>query len=301
MTGHSGAVALRTSGNTVVVWPRALGKIGGGSGTTCYVAEWEEPIRFDVTGVGSFRGDELRVLAENQEAPLDFIDSLTLQAARIPEITIVEAEGTYDCNHNGVGDDLDIANGTSVDADADGVPDECRNPPADLEIRLDTGFDEAAGALLPRGAADPDWTVVDADPPAAAKVVVQPVAAWATPLPDSAWISIQPQRGSSVPGLDRPQFERCFCLGAAAGEVVFDLALYADDEATVLLNGQTIAGPGGGFSAASRFDVEYSETLGSGLLQVGENCLTVEVDDRGGFVTGLDLAGTIRAARGVCP
>ncbi|NJL30038.1 MAG: hypothetical protein HC897_20155 [Thermoanaerobaculia bacterium] len=131
VSGHSGTVALRGGGNTIVIWPVAIGKIGGGSTSTCFAAEWDRTITFEIHGVGSFQGDELRVLAEHQEAPLDFIDSLTLQAARIPELTIIEAAGTYDCNHNDVDDALDIAGGFSSDVDADGVPDECRRPLGD--------------------------------------------------------------------------------------------------------------------------------------------------------------------------
>jgi len=35
---------------------------------------------------------------------------------------------TYDCNGNGVADDVDIQTGTSSDCDADGLPDECQPP-----------------------------------------------------------------------------------------------------------------------------------------------------------------------------
>ncbi len=37
----------------------------------------------------------------------------------------IGADEIYDCNNNGVADDLDLDNGTLTDADADGVPDEC--------------------------------------------------------------------------------------------------------------------------------------------------------------------------------
>jgi len=33
--------------------------------------------------------------------------------------------GDYDCNGNGVGDAIDIQNGTSVDSNGNGIPDEC--------------------------------------------------------------------------------------------------------------------------------------------------------------------------------
>jgi hypothetical protein len=35
--------------------------------------------------------------------------------------------GDYDCNSNGVGDAIDIASGTSVDGNGNGIPDECED------------------------------------------------------------------------------------------------------------------------------------------------------------------------------
>ena len=49
------------------------------------------------------------------DADLDWL----VQAYEMPET------GNADCNGNGVADVRDIARGTSLDADADGVPDEC--------------------------------------------------------------------------------------------------------------------------------------------------------------------------------
>jgi hypothetical protein len=40
--------------------------------------------------------------------------------------------GDYDCNSNGVGDAQDIANGTSVDANLNGIPDECEEYSTDV-------------------------------------------------------------------------------------------------------------------------------------------------------------------------
>ena len=111
---------------------------------------------------------------------------------------------------------------------------------------------------------------------------------------------MDPDSGTSVPGLDRPHFQTCFCLGAGATEVRLDLDLYADDQATVFLNCEPIAGPGGGFNTPSPFSVHYSELFGQGLLQAGENCLLVEVNDSGGVVTGLDLTGSLRVENGSC-
>ncbi len=48
-----------------------------------------------------------------------------------------------DCNGNGVDDMIDLMNGTSVDDDGDGVPDECRTPPCPADFDGD-GFVNAA-------------------------------------------------------------------------------------------------------------------------------------------------------------
>ena len=39
---------------------------------------------------------------------------------------------TFDCNANGIDDAVDIAIGSSSDADLDGVPDECQVAPGDF-------------------------------------------------------------------------------------------------------------------------------------------------------------------------
>lgn len=45
--------------------------------------------------------------------------------AELPALTTGPAQGPADCNSNGISDDLDIANGTSLDCNGNGVPDEC--------------------------------------------------------------------------------------------------------------------------------------------------------------------------------
>jgi len=298
VSGHQGTVTL-AGNNGVVTWPAAVSKLGGDGGTTCYAPEWDEPIRITIPGTGTFVGDELRVLAETDET-LDFISSFRLQAAQISKIVVVEAEAVYDCNDNGVPDAFDVTNGTSFDANFDGIPDECQASPGDLVVLLNTGFDEAADTVLSPPATDDDWTVINADPPRRGRIVANPVAAWAAAQPDSAWISVNRNRGQSVPGLERPQFETCFCLGEGASAAALDLELFADDRATVFLNGGHVAGPDGGFNTPEPFSVHYSETVGEGLLRTGENCLQVEVDDFGGVFTGLNLVGTLRVGNGAC-
>jgi hypothetical protein len=55
--------------------------------------------------------------------------SLTSLAARPPAAAPreVRAAPMYDCNDNGVEDAVDIAIGSSIDANRDGIPDECQS------------------------------------------------------------------------------------------------------------------------------------------------------------------------------
>ncbi len=304
VTGNAAPLAFTSGINVIVIWPRSISKIGGGGGTTCFVSEWDHPIEIAVPGAGTFQGDELRVLAENQEAPLDFIDSFSIQAARIPEIVLVEAEATYDCNHNGVPDSLDIEIGASFDFDADGVPDECQADQS-LTVDLNTGFDQTSDTLLPvgtlpAGTEDDDWRLVSPAPERPAKVVINQSPQWAAALPQTRWLSVNPNRGISLPGVANLEFERCFCLAAGASDVQLDLQVRADDRAVVRLNGETLAGPGGGFRGAQPLAVQRGGVVGDGLFVAGENCLQIEVLDTGGVLTGFNLAGTLTSPDGAC-
>jgi hypothetical protein len=58
------------------------------------------------------------------------------------------SEGTNDCNQNGVPDDCDIADGTSVDADRDGRPDECYPPACVADLTGDGTVGAADIAVL---------------------------------------------------------------------------------------------------------------------------------------------------------
>lgn len=68
----------------------------------------------------------------------------------------------------------------------------------------------------------------------------------------------------------------------------------------VRLNGQTLAGLGGGFAAATPLSVRRAGAVGDGLFVVGDNRLEVEVRDPGGVVTGFDLAGSVTGSAGAC-
>ena len=69
-----------------------------------------------------------------------------IQGAGIPDCNTngihdgCEIDASSDCNTNGVLDSCDIASGTSLDANSDGVPDEC-GPPAQTYVRGDVNAD----------------------------------------------------------------------------------------------------------------------------------------------------------------
>ncbi len=199
----------------------------------------------------------------------------------------------------------EVSGGASTDRDSDGVPDECQNLPDDLSLILNTGFDQIAKLLLPEGELpdgtdDDDWVFVNTETPRPAKVVIDPVAQWPDPLSDSLWISVDPDRGSSVPGLSKPILEHCFCLAPEARNPEIRLQLLADDRATVFLNDSLLAGPGGDFASGEPLTVIHQDNSKIQLFRPGINCLSVELDDSGGVVTGLNLIGTIPADNGVC-
>jgi hypothetical protein len=248
-------------------------------------------------------GDELIFVFEAPALARPVIDRLRFRAAGIPEVVFTTIEGTItDCNGNGVSDGLDLADGTSADADSSGVPDECEVPVQPLDLSLDTAFSEADGRLVAPRAKDDDWRIVDAGGSfLPARRVAHPNGGWNAPLPGSDWISLDGNRGASAPGFETLVFERCFCLLGGAHDVSLAIDLFADDRATVFLNGEPIGGPGGAFNAAAPLSVRYGGHLGDGLFRAGENCVQVAVEDSGGVVTGLDLAGRVFAEAGACP
>lgn len=169
----------------------------------------------------------------------------------------------------------------------------------DIDISLVTGWDEDARARLPRGTADDDWTVaVGAGAARPAVLVAQPPAAWPRFRP-SEWLSANTS-GASQAGAATMRFERCFCLAADATNAKLTMRLWADDQATVLLNGVTIAGPAGQFRRAQPLSVLHMGTVGSSLFQTGNNCVAVVVDDIRQLFVGLDVAGSVWVDQGKC-
>jgi|GEM_PF-2504971 len=241
--------------------------------------------------------DEIRLVPEDGTGDVGNLDHVRIEGAGLDTLSIETADLSFDCNGNGRRDREDIDLGDSLDLDRDGRPDECGAGGAG-SVQLSTGADPATGDVLAPGAADPAWTVETVGAPA--RVVERPNGLWADALPGSAWVSVDPVRGTSVPGAPVLSFRRCFCLANAPGAVRLSASLFADDLATALLNGTPVAGPGGKFWGPDPLEIDLSGAVGDGLFQAGENCLDVQVDDQGGVVTGLDLAGEVRADGGFC-
>lgn len=98
----------------------------------------------------------------------------------------------------------------------------------------------------------------------------------------------------------RDRYRRCFCIGAGAKEATLDVSLWADDWASLLLNGVPISRPGGHYTAASPLSVHLNGAVGSGgPFTVGTNCLVAVVHESG-TKTGLDLFGSVQAVGGAC-
>jgi hypothetical protein len=127
--------------------------------------------------------------------------------------------------------------------------------------------------------------------------VVSPYSGWQT-LPGSSWISVDANRGS-LGGNYSYDFPFCVCKD---GKHVLNLSLYADNGATVLLNGNQIFATTGvyNFTGAPKV-VNYSWASGPGT-----NTLRVVVNNQSS-VTGLDavlqIAGATagRCARAIGP
>jgi hypothetical protein len=173
-------------------------------------------------------------------------------------------------------------------------------------LPLNTGVDPA-GALLPGGAPDPRWILLE-DPfastvePRPADVLINPNAAWAT-LPQSQWISSQANSSQTTNG--NYFYQACFCLRDGFKNASLKLDLRADDIADVFLNNtlaqiksSTPPAPilqGAASSFSSSHNPDHLVYTGPSF-KFGENCLIVRVRNTAGVATGLDLVGSITAA-----
>lgn len=285
------------------VWPSGGGAeiVPAGEGETlAFTLSGGEPVSWQLPDGTSITGERLRLTPEDGGAGEVSLQRLELRLANIPSIEVTGTSIFHDCNRNGTPDAEDIATGVSEDANGDGRPDECEGA-TDVNVSLNTGFDQVAGAPLPfgelpDGTDDDEWRIVAPGADRPAKVVIGPF--WNNALPDTRWISSDPNSGVSIPNAPGLVFQRCFCIAETADAIELDLQLRADNEATVLLNGRHIAS-GGVFNDANPLRISLDGRAGDGVFVAGENCLIVDVRDDG-VVGGLTLAGTVKAQRGAC-
>lgn len=87
--GNSQSVDI-SAPDSAFPWPIAADKIGGTGTTTCYVLEWPQDVSIGISTKQEIVGDELRILAENQNERLAHLDSFTVQTMAIPRLTIVD-------------------------------------------------------------------------------------------------------------------------------------------------------------------------------------------------------------------
>lgn len=259
---------------------------------------FKTPFQFALAGIsGTYNADEVRIYPENgignrvQPSGLDFV------AHGPTRVTLTDLHIDADCNDNGVADSIDIANRTSIDADSNGIPDECEGRPPNVAVSLNTGLDQDAGLLLPVGALpngtdDEDWLVTSPGPAHPAKVVINPY--WPAPFSNSRWISFNADRGKSPAGTNTYVYQRCFELGSSATNIVVDLRMKADNEAAVFVNNRKLA-EGGAFFNPYSLGVHQSGAVGDGLFVTGTNCVRVEVKDFG-VVTGFTMTGNVTAS-----
>jgi len=106
------------------------------------VARWAEVIVSPITGTGSSSTviDLAQALADSTGGQRFSSTSPTIDIAEgIVDIVLDACRTFSDCNGNGTLDECDIAQGTSLDEDLDGVPDECATATA-VPSRSTLGF-----------------------------------------------------------------------------------------------------------------------------------------------------------------
>jgi len=170
------------------------------------------------------------------------------------------------------------------------------NPCAAASVSLDTGFNHVTNGLLAIGAADSFWTVLsDADvgttePRPATVIGKHP--AWAQPMTNSQWISSYANAANDRNGTY--EFQTRFCLSAGWSNAVLQLALRADDRATVLLNQEQIGttATSGSFNSTLPTTIVVNDQT---KFVTGSNLLVVRVENVYAVAMGLNLTGSVSA------
>lgn len=145
---------------------------------------------------------------------------------------------------------------------------------ANFDDHFNSAWNETSGTVNASGVQDDDWTLTALWPIApcttsTGAVVTQsypemfppthPVtynyssSAWHAPLPNSEWVSVWPF--TNTPNGEH-YYQHCFCLAPGFQNPSFDFDIFADDEASVYLNGVHLySTPANGFDPLDRKSV----------------------------------------------
>lgn len=176
-----------------------------------------------------------------------------------------------------------------------------RCPP--VEYVLNSGYDQVDENTLAPGADDDDWDVIGDEKngpgsvPRDADVVGD--SQWPAPYQDSQWISFEPDRGRTLPAEDTLyEYQYCFCLNEGFQEPELELAVQADDQVDdIRLNGISLPFSGDGNFQGPGIEETWSHRR---YFEPGENCLTIVVRDTEQVISGLNVAGRMRAENADC-
>lgn len=152
-------------------------------------------------------------------------------------------------------------------------------------IDISTGYNPWTGSALGIGVPDPLWLVTSdplpgtTDPHLA--VTISPFASWDAAFAGTRWISTLGAATNPTNGLY--VFQRCFCVETFIKKAHIVMDLLVDDQAVVILNGDTIAStaatPGSDYANPTHIDVVVS-------LSPGMQCLEVHVQNTGAVAMG---------------
>lgn len=199
-----------------------------------------------------------------------------------------------DVNQDGFVDINDVSELVAIILSKEPCPKVENCPPEDLILDISTGVDDG-GNIIPVNMQDDTWTVISEPPPTGTlprpAVVIPPNSAWNT-IPGTQWISAN-QTGPNGTYI----YEFCFCLNNRFSNPALDMAIRADDEFDVYLNGALLASLPGGFNNPNPAMLSFNNPA---LFHPGENCIQIVVRNVGGVVTGFNMQGSVRATDGKC-
>jgi uncharacterized delta-60 repeat protein len=170
------------------------------------------------------------------------------------------------------------------------------NPCATGVVSLNSGYNHGTNGLYSIGMADSFWTVISDPDPGTTEprpaTVIQRNTAWSQAMTNSQWISSYASAANDRNGFY--EFQTRFCLGAGWSNAVLQLALRADDRASVFLNNQLIGGTptSGSFNSSQPTTIVVTDQT---KFMTGSNLLLVRVENVYSVAMGLNLTGSMGA------